>query len=290
VRVIVLASGSAGNATVVEANGACVLLDCGLSYRQLATRMAPHGLHPQDLQAVFLTHEHIDHVRGLEVLQKKHRQPIYATAGTCQALAGRCAAEPLLRSGREVLHEGLAVLPVATSHDAAEPVGFVLRHGDDLLGLVTDTGVVTELLIERLAGCHALLMEANHDLDMLRLGSYPWPLKQRIRSRTGHLSNCQARDALERLAGPALRLVVAMHLSQENNTPVLARQELDRVLAGSAVQCAVSTQDEPLLVDLGDHSLDLGGWGTLNSQLSTLNRVDGGTDPGPRTPDPGQGR
>ena len=198
--------------------------------------------------------------------------------------------EPLLRSGREVLHEGLGVLPVATSHDAAEPVGFVLRHDDHRLGLVTDTGVVTELLLERLGGCHVLLLEANHDLDMLRLGSYPWPLKQRIRSRTGHLSNCQARDALERLAGPALRLVVAMHLSEENNTPALARAELDRVLAGSAVRCAVSTQDEPLLVDLSDVSPDSGGWGTLDSQLSTLNGVVGGPDPGPRTPDPGMGR
>jgi len=283
VRVIVLASGSSGNATVVEANGACVLLDCGLSVRQLAARMAPHGLHPHDVQAVFLTHEHIDHVRGLEVLQKKHQIPVFATTGTARALAGRVAVQPALRSGHEVFHEGLGVLPVATSHDAAEPVGFVLRHGGFQLGMVTDTGVMTELLLERLGGCHALLLEANHDLDMLRIGSYPWPLKQRIRSSTGHLSNCQARAALERLVGPELRMVVAMHLSQENNTPGLARQELDRVLAGSLARCTVSTQEEPLVVDLGALSPDADGGVRLDYQLSTLNRSAGGPAHGPHS-------
>lgn len=282
-RVIVLASGSSGNATVVEANGACVLLDCGLSVRQLAARMAPHGLHPHDVQAVFLTHEHIDHVRGLEVLHKKHQIPVFATAGTARALAGRVAVQPALRSGYEVFHQGLVVLPVATSHDAAEPVGFVLRHGGFQMGMVTDTGIMTELLLERLSGCHTLLLEANHDLDMLRIGSYPWPLKQRIRSSTGHLSNCQARAALERLAGPELRMVVGMHLSQENNTPGLARQELDRVLAGSLARCTVSTPEEPLVVDLVALSPDVDGGVRLDSQLSTLNRSAGSPAHGPHS-------
>lgn len=286
-RVVVLASGSRGNAAVVEANGTRVLVDCGLSYRQLRARMAPHGLDPADLEAVLLTHEHIDHVRGLEVFQKKHRIPVLGSEGTRSALAGRVAVEPLLRSGQPLVQHGLEVLPVATSHDAAEPVGFVLSHRGRRLGLVTDTGVMTELLVERLAGCAALLLEANHDLDMLRLGSYPWPLKQRIRSRTGHLSNSQTRDALERLVGPELELVVAMHLSQENNTPDLARAELQRVLAGSSVRCAVSSQDQPLTIELSAPPREPGGWGTSDLRPSTFDGQGGGPYPGPRTPDPG---
>lgn len=286
-RAIVLASGSRGNATVLEANGACVLVDCGLSYRQLQTRLAPHGLGPGDLQMVLITHEHVDHVRGLEVFQKKHGAPVLGSEGTKRALAGRATIEPLLRSGHSLVHRGLEVLPVATSHDAAEPVGFVFAHRGRRLGLVTDTGVMTEMLVERLDGCAALLLEANHDLDMLRLGSYPWPLKQRIRSRTGHLSNCQTRDALERLAGPALELVVAMHLSQENNTPELARAELDRVLAGSHVRSAVSSQDQPLTIELSASLSEPGGKVAFDLRPSTFDRRGAGPHTGPRTPDLG---
>jgi len=144
--------------------------------------------------------------------------------------------------------KGLGVLPVSVSHDALEPVGFGLENGRVRVGVVTDTGVVTELLLERLAGCHGLFLEANHDLDMLRFGPYPPVLKQRIASRHGHLSNEQARDALERLAHDGLRTVVAMHLSEENNRPALVVQELSRVLAGSPVKLAVASQREPLSV------------------------------------------
>jgi phosphoribosyl 1,2-cyclic phosphodiesterase len=138
------------------------------------------------------------------------------------------------------------VLPVATSHDAAEPVAFVFSCRGTKLGHVTDTGVITELLAERLAGCHALLLESNHDVEMLHLGSYPWPLKQRILSRHGHLSNEQARSALERLVHGRLEVVVGMHVSQENNTTLMVRRELERVLAGSGVRSEVASQAVPL--------------------------------------------
>ena len=250
VRITVLASGSAGNALVVEAGSTCVLVDCGLSLRALHRRMAAAGLDPDGLDAVLVSHEHGDHVRGLETLIRRLRLPVMATAGTAAALAG-VAIDGGLVSGRAVRVGGLTAIPVATSHDAAEPVGFVIDDGCASVGIVTDTGVTTHLLLERLAGCQALLLECNHDPDMLRLGPYPWPLKQRISSRTGHLSNTQSRDAVEVLAHDGLEIVVGMHLSRENNVPGLVRQELARPLAGSGVRVAVADQDEPLVVEVG---------------------------------------
>jgi phosphoribosyl 1,2-cyclic phosphodiesterase len=141
---------------------------------------------------------------------------------------------------------------VATRHDAAEPVGFVIRHGDCRVGLATDTGCVGEQLLEAFAGCRAVLLESNHDPDMLRFGSYPWPLKQRIAADTGHLSNTQAQQALERLCHPELEVVVGMHLSRENNRPELAGRELARPLEGSGVRVAVADQLRTLLIELAE--------------------------------------
>ena len=230
---------------MVEANGHCVLVDCGISYRQLGQRMHAVGLAPGQIEAVLVSHEHSDHVQGLDVFLSRHPVPVLATRGTAGALRRVAVAEPLV-SGHAVKLGSLGVLPVATSHDAREPVGFVLEHGGRRVGLVTDTGVITELVVERLAGCHALLLEANHDVDMLRIGSYPWPLKQRILSRTGHLANAQMRVALERVIHSDLEVIVAMHLSRENNSPVLVRRELEAVVAGSTVRLEVAEQDQPL--------------------------------------------
>ncbi len=250
-RVSVLASGSSGNATVVEAGDACVLVDCGISYRQLAARMRPLGLAPERIGAVLVTHEHDDHVKGLEVFLRRHRVPVLATAGTLEAMPLSPPEAQPLASGREVRLGALAVTPVQTSHDAREPVGFVLDGGRARAGLVTDTGVLTALLAERLTGCHALLLECNHDRDLLRVGPYPWPLKQRIASRTGHLSNEQACAALERLVHSGLEVVVGMHLSQTNNRPEMVRRDVGAVLSGSAVRLEVASQDGALVLEVG---------------------------------------
>jgi phosphoribosyl 1,2-cyclic phosphodiesterase len=250
VRATVLASGSAGNALLVESAGACVLIDCGLSLRSLQQRMRAHGLEPDCIDAVLVTHEHGDHVRGLAMVLRRLRVPVLATAGTTAALA-LPGVEAGLAAGRPLRFGGLTVLPVEISHDAAEPVGFVVDDGVSSVGVVTDTGVLSPALLERLAGCSALLLECNHDPDMLRLGPYPWPLKQRILSRTGHLSNTQTRDAVEVLAHAGLETVVGMHLSRENNLPALVRRELERPLAGSGISVAVADQDVPVQVEVG---------------------------------------
>ncbi len=252
-----LASGSGGNAAVLEAGDACVLIDCGISYRQLAFRMKTLEMSPGQIQAVLLTHEHDDHVKGLEVFLRHHRVPVLATTGTVEAMPYPPADAQLLASGREVGLGNLKVLPVETSHDAREPVGFVVENRGRRVGMVTDTGVLSDLLVERLSGCHALLLECNHDRDLLRYGPYPWPLKQRIASRTGHLSNEQTCAALERLAHSGLELVVGMHLSQTNNRPEMVERELGSVLAGSGVRLEISSQYWPLAVHAGPEQLSL---------------------------------
>lgn len=251
-RVTILASGSGGNAVVVEGGGSRVMIDCGLSVRQLDARMRAAGIDIGTLDAVCVSHEHIDHVRGLPVLLRRHRTPLFATEGTLAAVREPLVATGRLQAERELRVGGLTVLPVATCHDAAEPVGFVVWSDTARLAVVTDTGEVTPALLEKLGGCHALFLESNHDPDMLRIGPYPWVLKQRIASSTGHLSNLQARRALERLVHSRLEVVVGMHLSRENNAPELALAELARVLGGSSVHTAVADQERLLVVEVGE--------------------------------------
>lgn len=217
-EVLILASGSSGNAALVCSGDASVLVDVGVSALQVRRRLEAFGRSPTEVTAVLLSHEHSDHVRGLEVLLKKSDRPVWATAGTWAGIDVRAVAGGELVSGRTVRFGGLRVTPVATSHDAREPVAFLLDDGQRRVGLCTDTGIFTGLLEQRFAGCDLLLLEANHDRDLLYHGPYPWPLKQRIASRLGHLGNHQTVEALERLQSSSLRAVVGLHLSAENNT------------------------------------------------------------------------
>ena len=252
-----LASGSAGNATVIESGGSCVLVDCGISFRQLSSRMRKVGLAPAQIQAVVLTHEHDDHVKGLEAFLRRHRVPVLATAGTVGALGVPPREVERITAWREVPLGNVAVVPVPTSHDAREPVGFVIDAAGRRIGVVTDTGILTDALLEGLRGCQILLLECNHDPDLLRYGPYPWPLKQRIASRTGHLSNEGARAGVEQLIHSGLEVVVAMHLSQTNNRPDLVERELAGVLGGSHTRVELSSQHQPLLVRCGPEQLQL---------------------------------
>jgi phosphoribosyl 1,2-cyclic phosphodiesterase len=202
-----------------------------------------------DLDAVVLTHEHDDHVRGADVLARRHELPLWATAGTLAALP--TASSPwhrVLASGRPVEVQGFEITPFHIPHDAAEPVGLVVEDGSgSRLGLVADLGCRSRLAWQRLQELDILLLEANHDLEMLRSGPYPWPLKQRVAGRHGHLSNSDAAEGLAELLCDRLRWVVLYHLSRTNNLPALAAavvgEELDR--DGSAAQLLVSGQFEP---------------------------------------------
>jgi phosphoribosyl 1,2-cyclic phosphodiesterase len=253
---VVLASGSSGNAVLVRSGTATLLVDAGVSALQVRRRLEAFGRDLGELTAVLITHEHSDHVRGLEVLLKRTPVPVWATAGTWAELPVRSRGGGELLSGRSIALDGLSITPVATSHDAREPVAFVFDDGDHRFGLCTDTGTFTGLLAERMAGCDVLLVEANHDVDLLRNGPYPWSLKQRISSRLGHLSNEQCAEALERLRSPSLRAVIGLHLSAENNLPTMVCDALGCRVA-SGVPVAAVPRSEMLRITRDGHGVVL---------------------------------
>lgn len=249
-EILVLASGSSGNSVLVRAGGVSLLVDVGVSAAQVRKRLEAFGGSPEEVGAVLLTHEHGDHIRGLEVFLRRHRDaPVWTTHGTWSALKVRSNGGGELLSGRTVRFGDLRVTPVGTSHDAAEPVAFVFDDGRHSAAYCTDTGQVTTLLGQRFQGCELLLIEANHDADMLRNGPYSWPLKQRIASSTGHLSNHQSAEAVSELSSSLLKAVVGLHLSAENNCPIMAGDAL-RAAVGDAVPVTAVNRTEMLRVSL----------------------------------------
>lgn len=249
-RMVVLGSGSAGNATVITDGPTTVLIDCGFSAREISGRLRSANIDPASVSAILVTHEHGDHVRGIDVFCRRHAPEtvVYASSGTRRAgLLDEKAAEVVSVVPGEPLSIGtLTVTGFRTSHDAAEPLGFRVEAAGVSLGIATDTGVLTQEATEALEGCAVLGIECNHDVSMLEHGPYPAYLKRRIRSAHGHLSNPDAADALERLASDALVHVFALHRSRTNNTPALAGFALQQRLAqlGLSVPVVVARQDE----------------------------------------------
>jgi phosphoribosyl 1,2-cyclic phosphodiesterase len=250
VEALVLASGSSGNAVLISSGETSILVDVGVSALQVRCRLEAFGRSPDEIDAILLTHEHSDHVRGLEVFLRRHRAaPVWTTHGTWSRIDVRSDSGGELESGTTVRIGDIRITPVATSHDAAEPVAYVFDDGDRCAALCTDTGIFTKLLEQRLQGCELLLLETNHDKDMLRHGPYPWPLKQRIDSRTGHLSNHQSCEAVDRVGSSVLRAVVGMHLSAENNCPNLVCESLHTTVGNGTMVDAV-TREEMFRVSL----------------------------------------
>jgi phosphoribosyl 1,2-cyclic phosphodiesterase len=247
-----LGSGSSGNATLVEAGDPArptrLLVDCGFSLRELGRRLATRGVEPGQIDAVFITHEHGDHVGGALTLARRHGVRLCMSAGTWSALRqdSAPASLTLLACGDTLDIGALQLKPFAVPHDAREPLQLRVHDGQHHLGLLTDLGEATEAVAQALAGCDALLLEANHDREMLLSGPYPWVLKRRISGGFGHLENSLAAALLRRLHHGGLRHVVAAHLSRQNNSPELAAQALataldtipqDIVVADPALGC-----------------------------------------------------
>jgi phosphoribosyl 1,2-cyclic phosphodiesterase len=250
-RIGVLGSGSGGNSVVVESGPHRLLIDAGFSCRELVRRMKTLDFDPATLGGLILTHEHVDHCRGADRFARKFRLPVHATRGTLSgARLGEEAVRSavVLRSGEPCEVAGFRVEPFTLPHDAREPVGFLVEDPcGRRIGLVADLGCHTKLAWGRLRDLDVLLIETNHDLDMLRNGPYPWSLKQRIAGRDGHLSNRDAADGLPELMTDRLRWVVLYHLSETNNLPTLAaaavREVLDRERCSASME--ISKQDHP---------------------------------------------
>ncbi len=231
--VCVLASGSKGNSIYISDGRTNLLVDAGLSGVEIKRRMEAARLDIQDLNAIVVSHEHSDHVRGVGVLARRYDLPVYMTQGTASAAAkqlGRIDKLHHFDIGHLFTVDDLAIHPFAVSHDAKDPAGFTISRNGRRIGIATDLGIATGMVKQHLKACSLLVLEANHDPVMLKEGPYPWPLKQRIQSRNGHLSNQDSRDLLGEIKHNGLCHVILAHLSETNNTPEKALQALQEAV------------------------------------------------------------
>lgn len=234
-KICVLASSSSGNCTLLETKHTRVLLDVGISWTRVSASLTSIGVDPSTIDAIVISHEHTDHVAGVGPTARKLRCPVHINRETLYFTASR-----LQRVNESQLRETIVGQPFKVNdleftafpvpHDAANPVGFVVRSNGVKVGIATDLGYPTAVVKRCLSGCNALILESNHDKDMLWNGSYPWELKQRIASRHGHLSNDQSADLLTELVHDDLVAILLSHLSEENNTAELAFSASARVL------------------------------------------------------------
>jgi phosphoribosyl 1,2-cyclic phosphodiesterase len=241
-----LGSGSTGNATVVEASSGTlttrILIDCGLGIRALDARLARAGLRTNDLHAIFITHEHSDHIGCVRQVALRERLPVWMSNGTHRG-AGTPDLDGLLhvaRDGEPIDLGELQLNPFTVPHDAREPLQLTCTDGDLRLGILTDLGHITPYVLGALAACNGLLLECNHDPALLEGGKYPPFLKRRVGGMWGHLSNDAAASAAESLRHDGLRRVVAAHLSEQNNRPELAQAALASALGCAAQDVAVA--------------------------------------------------
>lgn len=229
-----IGSGSAGNGLVVEQASTRLLLDCGFGLKDSEQRLARINLTPDQLTGILITHEHEDHAGGVFRLARKYRLPVWLTHGTLKMVERTLPSEPLelrvIDSHSAFNINEIEVTPFPVPHDAREPVQYTFSNGDKKLGVLTDTGCSTPHIQEMLSSCHGLVLECNHDIDMLMNGIYPMSLKQRVSGRLGHLDNVSAANILRKLDNQQLKHIVAAHLSEKNNSPELAITALSSAL------------------------------------------------------------
>ncbi|MDA0990741.1 MAG: MBL fold metallo-hydrolase [Verrucomicrobia bacterium] len=255
-EVSILASGSSGNCIYVRSPKGQLFVDAGLSCKQTEQRCAQLGIDPATINAICVTHEHDDHRGGIRVLHNRYGMALYANAGTLDAL-GRD--KPLQQLNWNVFTTGqpfqvadMQLFPFSVPHDSYDPVGFVIACEGSRIAVVTDMGMATELIRERLTGCRLIVLECNYDVDMLQHSSRPWSLKQRIMGRQGHLSNLQAGELLAAVAGPQLQTVFLAHISDDCNHPEVAIRTVREALATAghthvAIHAAYGDAPTPLI-------------------------------------------
>jgi len=260
-RMTVLGSGSRGNSTVLATEQASLLVDAGLSCKETLKRMRAAGEEPARLSGIVVSHEHNDHVTGLQVLARKLKIPVYISEATYHAWR-RATKDPQgkparlerlehFQVGRSFIVGDITVSPFTISHDAVDPCGFTFKSGGVKFGIVTDLGYLSANVKDALRGCDGLMIESNHDLEMLRTGPYPWMVKQRIMNKKGHLSNAALAEFFAGEYDGRAEFLVLAHLSEENNHPELARETAYKALGGKMSlfqSCALrlAQQDTPL--------------------------------------------
>lgn len=244
-----LGSGSSGNATLVQSIGSSpcnLLIDCGFGLRQMVQRLEKSGVLPNQLDAIFITHEHGDHTGCVQTLSSQYNIPVWMSAGTAAAM-GYDNASGLLHAacdGDVIELKGLQLCPFTVPHDAREPLQLTCTDGAAKLGILTDLGHATAHVLEQLQGCHALMLECNHDTDLLAASVYPPFLKQRVGGHYGHLANSQASSIAGAVLHSRLKHVVAAHLSQQNNSPELVRNSLAQAMSCNADDILIASQAE----------------------------------------------
>lgn len=240
-----LGSGSRGNATLISHRETTLLVDCGFSAREAEKRLQRLNMQASQISAIVVTHEHADHIGGIRVLARKYRIPVYATPGTAGCLPVDLL--PLIREFN--CHEtftidDVSVSPFPVPHDAREPSQFVFGNGQHRVGLLTDVGSITPVIEDALSCCDALLLEANHDMTMLEQGEYPEHLKQRVAGRFGHLNNVQSAALLEKIDTTCLQHIMAMHLSEKNNSPDIVAPLFAKALNCNTNWIGIAGQDD----------------------------------------------
>ena len=247
----VLGSGSSGNASLVCLGDTRILIDAGFSGKEICARMKRAGIEPDRLDAILVTHEHSDHIRSVHTLSRRFEAPIFCTEGTFEAVIAEKAFFDWqeVHPGRSFKVGNVTVHPISLPHDAADPIGFRMEAADQVLGHVTDFGYASALVRESLKGCDLLVVEANHDLDLLKQGPYPWYLKQRIAGRLGHLSNEAFFEMLPEIVHDDVRQLIIAHMSDTNNDPRLVALQTKRLLRSLGLPnlpFAIAPQDKPL--------------------------------------------
>lgn len=230
-RIASLGSGSRGNATLVSVGTTNILIDCGFSIRETERRLLRLSLSLEQLTAIVVTHEHSDHINGVERIARKAGKPVWMSYGTAQYFADiQTFARNIIDIHQPFEINDIQISPFPVPHDAQEPCQFVFSDGNKRTGLLTDTGCITPFIVEQLNGCNALLLESNHDVEMLADSEYPASLKQRVGGDYGHLNNGQAAELLAKMDCSQLQYLAAMHLSEKNNDPALVRSVISNEL------------------------------------------------------------
>lgn len=247
VRFCPLVSGSSGNSTYISNGNTHILIDAGISCKQLVEHIKQLNIDPSEINGIFITHEHIDHIKGAGVLSRKYNIPIYATPGTWKGIGttiGEFAPENIryVKPDKMTLVGDLCVKPFEIPHDTLEPVAYSVFTENAKMTVATDIGHVTEKIKENIYDSDVLLFEANHDIDMLKKGKYPWHLKKRILGENGHLSNVAAGETLSEIMSGSLKYIFLGHLSSENNEPHLAYETVGKILEKNHIKVGKHVQ------------------------------------------------